>query len=216
MKKILIACSVLLTVVAANATNKINFNYQNADITTIIQDYSKAAGQKFIVDSTVRGKITILNPSEVSTTEAFNQLSEALAVNGFAMVTSGDQLTVRNARSAQRDNLAVVSEVPAEKPQRMVTWVISLKNTAASDIMKEIRLLTSSYGEAAISGRNNQIIITDWSTNLQRVNALIQKVDIVPDPKFAKFAKENKGSAMKKPNKNENVKVEEKTETVNK
>lgn len=219
MKKLLLVFSAFLTV-AAHAVDKIKFNYNNAEIAAVIEDYSKASGQKIIVDSTVRGRVSILNPAEVTTTDAFSQLSEALAINGFAIVTNGDQMTVKNARSAQRDNLAVVTELPSEKPQRMVTWVINLKNIAAVDVMRELRLLTSSYGELVMNSKNNQLIITDWSSNLQRVSALLQKVDVPADPKVAKFAEANKKvltgkKEIKKTIKNKNGKVEEKTEVVN-
>lgn len=218
MKKLLLAFSVLLTV-SAQAADKIKFNYSPGGLRGILEDYSKASGQKIIVDSTVRGDVILLNPAEITIEEAYNQLSEALAINGFAIVTNGDQLTVRNARSAQRDNLTVVSELPAEKPQRMVTWVINLKNIAATEVMRELRLLTSSYGELVMNSKNNQLIITDWSSNLQRVSALLKKIDVPADPKIAKFAEANRKvmqerKEIKKTIKNKNGKVEEKTEVV--
>ena len=191
MKIVTFAMIIALSCAAA-ASNKMKMDFNNTDITVILKKYSEATGQKFIVDSTVRGNVTLINPSEISTEEAFNQISEALALNGFALVKSGDWMTVRNARSAQRDNLTVSSELPEALPMRMTTWVIGIKNTSASELMKDVRMLTSSYGEMSVNTNTNQLIITDWSTNLQRVAAVIKAVDKPTDPAVSKIVSEAK------------------------
>jgi len=186
VKKLLIS-AIFFCGVASVAQEKTNFYFANEEVTKIIDIYAKVSGQKFIVDSTVRGKMTIINPAEITIEDAFNQLSEALSVQGFAMVKNGDVYTVRNARSAQRDNVQVTTEVPAAKPQRMVTWIISLKHASAQSIGRDLRLLTSSYGEMSINHDRNQIIITDWSSNLQRVGDVIKNVDKPVDAATAKI-----------------------------
>lgn len=174
------------------AEGKIKMDFNNQELDVILKHYSVASGQKFIVDSTVRGRATILSPNEISLEEAYNQLSEVLAVNGFAIVKNGDWLTVKNARSAQRDNIEVSKDLPVAKPQRLATWVINLKNIAAQDVMKELRVLTSSYGELVTNTANNQLIITDWTSNLQRVSELIKQVDKPADPSIAKIVAQAK------------------------
>lgn len=182
----------------AHADDKMKMNFVNEDLTKIIEQYSKASGKKFIVDSTVRGKITLLNPAEVTLEEAYNQLSAALAINGFAIIKQDDNSIIRNARSAQRDNIEVVTELPTMQPERMITWVITLKNVSASEIVQQIRLLTSSYGEITSSEKTNQLIISDWSTNMQRVAAIIKKLDIIPDPAMTKIVAQAKKDRMER------------------
>jgi general secretion pathway protein D len=193
MKKLIMA-GVLLLSLNSWSQNKTNFHFVNEEITKVIEVYTNVSSQKMIIDSTVRGKITILNPVQITADEAFNQLSEALAINGFGIVKNGDIMTVKNARSVQRDNIETSSTLPTAKPQRMATWVVTLRNVSADDLMKELRLFTSSYGEMSFVGRTNQLVITDWTSNLQRVAAMIKEVDIQPDAQTAKIvaAAENK------------------------
>lgn len=186
MKKIVLL-GVLFLSLNSWSQNKANFNFSNEEITKILEVYTKLSSQKMIIDPTVRGRITILNPVEITADEAFNQLSEALAVNGYGIVKNGDIMTVKNARNVQRDNIEMSSSLPAAKPQRMATWIVTLKNVSADDIQKDLRLLTSSYGEMSAISRTNQIVITDWTSNLQRVAALIKEVDIKPDAETAKI-----------------------------
>lgn len=193
MKKLIMA-GVLLLSLNSWSQNKTNFHFVNEEITKVLEVYTNVSSQKMIIDSTVRGKITILNPVQITADEAFNQLSEALAVNGFGIVKNGDIMTVKNARSVQRDNIETSSTLPTAKPQRMATWVVTLRNVSADELMKELRLFTSSYGEMSFVGRTNQLVITDWTSNLQRVAAMIKEVDIQPDAQTAKIvaAAENK------------------------
>ncbi|MBC7465582.1 MAG: general secretion pathway protein GspD [Bdellovibrio sp.] len=183
---------------SAHADDKMKMNFKDEDITKVIEQYSKAAGKKFIIDSTVRGKVTILNPTEVSLEEAYNQISTALALNGFAILKQDDNFVIRNARSAQRDNVEVVNEVPTMKPERMVTWVIALKNVSADDVQSQIRILTSSYGEIVASSKTNQLIITDWTPNLQRVAEIVKKLDVVVDPATLKIVTQAKKERMER------------------
>lgn len=186
MKKFTVLVILLLSI-NSWSQNKSNFNFVNEEITKVLEVYTQMSSQKMIIDSTVRGKITILNPSDIDVGEAFNQLSEALAVNGFGIVRNGDIMTVKNARQVQRDNIEMSPQLPNAKPQRMATWVVTLKNTSADELLKDVRLFTSSYGEMSIVRRTNQLIITDWTSNLQRVAAVIKEIDIKPDPQVAKI-----------------------------
>lgn len=191
MKNVIVLALTLFSI-GAHAAETMKMNYKNEDLPVIIENYSKASGQKFIVDSTVRGKITILNSSEVSVAEAFNQLSEALALNGFAIISNGDVMTVRNARSAQRDNIEVFTVVPPLKPQRMVTWIANLKYAAAIDVQQQLRMLTSSYGEMSVLASTNQIMISDWTSNIQRISEMIKNFDVPMDPSLKKIVEYSK------------------------
>jgi general secretion pathway protein D len=166
------------TLSAMASSTTMSFNYKDADLSKVIEDYSKASGQKFIVDANLKGKITIMNPTEITTTEAFNQLSSALAVNGCGISDQEGVMVVEHARTVQRDLIETGEELPPLRPEKMFTWVINLKNATADDVNKELRILTSRDGELVALQRTNQLIVTDWVSNLYRVAKIIKAVDI--------------------------------------
>lgn len=178
------ACTITSCVFAAFPTfgqeerKPISFNYRDAKITKVLEDYAAKSGQRFIVDPMVRGVITIINPSPISLEEAFNQLSTSLAVNGIAISTQDSVMVVKQARSIQRDLVPVVTEVPTLRPERMVTWVIPLKHASAEAINRQLRILTSKDGELVPYSATNQIIVTDWTPNLHRIAAILKELDI--------------------------------------
>lgn len=162
----------------ALAADKINLNFKNEEITKVIEVYSKNTGQKFVIEPSVRGKITLLLPEPVPADEAFNHLSTALALNSYAISTQGDTMVVRPARTITRDHIEVVSELPALKPERMVSWVYTAKYIPADTINREVRMLLSRDGEMNIVTSNNQLIFTDWTSTLSRVDQIMKKIDV--------------------------------------
>ena len=176
----------------ANAENKIKMYFNNEEILKIIEIYSKSSGQKFIIDPSVRGKISIFLPEPVSNEEAFNHLSSALAVNGFAISKQGDTMVVKNARNIQRDLIEVSTEKPSLKPERLYTWIYTFKNVPANTVMKDLRILLSSNGEVNINENGNQLIFSDWVSNLNRVSEILKEIDKSVDPATAKLVEVSK------------------------
>lgn len=181
MKKILLILVILSTNIVL-AADKIKMNFVNEEIPMIIEHYAKESGTRFIVDSTVRGKISILNQDKVTLEEAYNQLSEALAINGFAILKKEDYSIIRNARSVQRDGIDVyINEVPSLRPQRMATWVVTLKNVSARELQQNIgRLLNSSYGELQVYPEKNQLVVTDFTSSINRIAKMVLEMDKAP------------------------------------
>jgi type II secretory pathway component GspD/PulD (secretin) len=171
----------------ASAEEKIKMYFNNEDLTKIIEMYSKASGQKFIVDPGVRGRISIFLQEPVTLLEAFNQVSSALAINGYAISKQGDTMVIKSARNIQRDLIEVSTEVPSLKPERMYTWIYTAKNVPATQINRDLRILPSRDGEMNINERTNQIIITDWASNLNRVAVVLKEIDIQPSAATAKM-----------------------------
>ncbi len=178
------------SVVKAADNMKMYFN--NEEITKIIELYSKASGQKFVVDPSVRGKVSIFLQESVSIEEAFNQLSSALALNGFAISKQGDTMVVKSARNIQRDLIEVSTEKPTLKPERMHTWIYTAKNVPATTLSSDLRILTSKDGELSVSMNTNQIIFSDWTSNLQRISEILKEIDKPLNPSATKLAEAGK------------------------
>lgn len=186
MRRLIATILVLMTCIS-NADDKIKMNYSNEELSKVIENYSKATGQKFIVDPAMRGKISIFIQEPVSKEEAFNHLSSALAVNGYAISKQGDTMVIKSSRNIQRDLIEVSTEVPSLKPERMYSWVYTVKNIPAESIYRELRILTSKDGELVANSSTNQLIISDWTSNLNRISELLKKIDKPLDPATAKI-----------------------------
>ena len=176
----------------AETTSKMKMYFNNEDLIKIIEQYSKASGQKFVIDPGVRGKISIFLQDPVTLDEAFNQMSSALAINGFAISKQGDTMIVKSARNIQRDLIEVSTQRPTLKPERMYSWVYTFKNISAEQVNRDLRILPSKDGEMSVNSATNQVIFTDWSANLNRIGDLLAELDKKVDPEVAKIVELNK------------------------
>lgn len=190
MKNLAAALAFVFVVAPAAAQESIKMNFVNEDITKILEVYSKATGEKFVIDPSVRGKVTLLLPEPVAKEEAFNQLSSALAVNGYGLSKQGDTHVVMSARNIQRNLVEVTRELPALKPERMTTWIVTLRHIPAGQVNREIRTLSSKDGEMVVNSAGNQLIFTDWVSNLHRISAILKEIDRPADAAVAKIVSE--------------------------
>lgn len=155
-----------------------SFDFPNVEITDVIKAISELTGKNFIIDSTVRGKITIVAPSKITVAEAYKAFLSALAINGFTVVPSGGFLKIRNARAAQRDNIETYAGSYYPNSDQMITKIIHLKHITAEQVQKDLRVLTSSYGEMSAFGSTNSIIISDFGANIDRVMKILNQLDV--------------------------------------
>ncbi len=197
--KLLVILLTTLSIFAAKAQTKMKMNFNNEELPKVIEAYSKASGQKFVVDPSVRGKATIIVQDSVSLEEAFDHLSSALALNGFAISKQGDTMVIKSARNIQRDLIEVSTALPLLKPERMVTWIYTAKNVPVVNINRELRIFPSKDGEMSVSSATNQIIISDWASNIHRINAILKEVDKKLDPSITKLVELSKKEAPMKP-----------------
>ena len=153
MKRLSLLCTALLFSLNARSAD-LKFTFANEDINKMIESYSLATGQRFVVDPSVRGRATILGADAVSKEEAFNLLSESLAINGFAIRSDGETMVVQPARTVARSGMEVSTTTPAAKPERMVTYVVALKYITADEVNRNLRFLPSKDGEMSPNEKN--------------------------------------------------------------
>ncbi|MES2801123.1 MAG: type II secretion system secretin GspD [Bdellovibrionota bacterium] len=156
-----------------------SFDFPNVDITDIIKAISELTGKNFIIDSTVRGKITIIAPSKITVAEAYKAFLSSLAINGFTIVPSGGFLKIRNARSAQRDGIDIYSGSYYPNADQMITKLVHLKHISAETLKQQLgRLLNSSYGEIEAYPQTNSMIISDFGSSIDRIMKIINQLDV--------------------------------------
>lgn len=171
-----------------------SFDFPNVEITDVIKAISELTGKNFIIDPSVRGKITIVAPSKITVAEAYKAFLSALAINSFTVVPSGNFLKIKPSQKAQRDNLETYSGLYYPNTDQMITRIIHLKHISAAQVNRELRNLTTRDGEISFYEGTNSIIISDYGTNIDRVMKILNQLDVqgfeeqieVIDVKYAK------------------------------
>ncbi len=154
-----------------------SFDYPNAEITDVVKAISELTGKNFIVDPGVRGKITIMAPTQITVAEAYKAFLSALAINGFTVVPSGKFLKIVPTRTAARSNIETYSGAYYPNSDVMITRIVKLKHISADEVNKNLRFLPTKDGEMNPYAPTNSLIITDYGSNIDRIMKILGELD---------------------------------------
>src|SRR5271167_3330482 len=159
--------------------NTITMNFQNVDIPVLAKFISEVTGRNFIIDESVRGKVTIISPSKVTAEQAYSIFQSVLQVKGFTTVQAGKIIKIVPARNVRSSAALTESQVPAEtKGDEYVTRMVRLKNIDAASIIGVIQPMVSHDGLVAAFPLDNTIIVTDDAYNVERLLQIIGSLDV--------------------------------------
>jgi len=163
----------------AHSAETVLLNYKDAELVPIIIDLGKKFHKNFIIDPSVRGKITIQTNVPVSQDEAYEALLIALQINGYTIVPHGSYLKVMQAQNALRNNLPTYFDtLPEDLHESMITVIFHLKHAAAKEVYGSLGpIMSSRLGELRFFEDSNILICTDWVSNIRRLKKIIDEVD---------------------------------------
>ena len=186
---ILISCFMILQasfMYAADTSKQITMNFNDVDIRVFIKFISELTGKNFIIDNSVKGKVTVLSPKSISVDEAYKVFESVLEVNGFTTVRSGDVIKVIPSSSAKQRNIPTLqTQILTE--DKIVTQIIHLKFASPNDIRNILAPMISGVGLMVVYPPTETIILTEYASNISRLMRIIKKLDrpgIVPDLKL--------------------------------
>ena len=182
-----IATLVLLLVVAVSSVpaaskpppNEITMNYQNVDIPALAKLISEITGKNFLVDESVRGKVTIISPSKVTPEQAYQIFQSVLQLKGFTTVQAGKVIKIIPSRNVRQAAPITESQQPFEqRGDEYVTRLIKLRNVDSSAMVSVIQPMISHDGLVAAFPDDNTLIITDDAYNVERLLKIIGSLDV--------------------------------------
>src|ERR1039458_3543648 len=159
--------------------NTITMNFQNVDIPVLAKFISAITGRNFIIDESVRGKVTIISPSKVTPEQAYQIFQSVLQVKGFTTVQAGKIIKIVPARNVRSSAALTESKNPAEtRGDEYVTRMVRLKNIDAASVIGVIQPMISHDGLVAAFPMDNTIIVTDDAYNVERLLEIINSHDV--------------------------------------
>ncbi len=171
----------LLVFFAAPARAEITLNLKDADISTLIATVSEVTGKNFIVDARVKGKVTVISSSPMSSDGLYETFLAVLSVNGFAAIPSGDTIKIIPEATAKQEGSGRFGETKGRPFDEVVTHVFQLQNISAAQLVPILRVMVPQWGHLAAYQPSNTLIITDRAANVERIGKLIAQMDQAGD-----------------------------------
>lgn len=93
--------------------NLVTMDFDHVDISTVARFISEITGKNFILDESVRGKISVIAPARVTPAQAYCIFESALQLKGFAAVSAGPVIRIMPSRDARAFAPLTRSQTPA-------------------------------------------------------------------------------------------------------
>lgn len=161
-------------------TGKVRIDFNDAEITVIIDAISKLSGKNFIYDDRVRGKVTVISPMPVSVQEAWAVFESVLKIKGFTAIPGpAGVLKIVPLRDAKESNIETVRDGrDSENRDQYVTRMIPLNYIDATAISNTLKPLISKDAALVVYAPTNTIILTDTKSNIRRLLGILGALDV--------------------------------------
>lgn len=171
-----LALGLVFTVAAGAAP--VTLNLKDADINALVESMSVLTKKNFIVDPRVKGRVTIVSSKPMDEKELYEVFLAVLGVHGFAAVPSGNVIKIVPAAGAKQESIPTVDRQRGVEPDQIVTRIIQVQNVSAAQVVPILRPLIPPQGHLAAYTPTNVLIISDSAANVERVAAIIARIDL--------------------------------------
>jgi general secretion pathway protein D len=157
-------------------------NFEDVDVATVLSNVSELVGLNYVMGRDVRGTITVKTSNEIPIDELPHFIESILNVYNLAVVPSGNIMKVlplaEATRRGVRTSVGFSLEGISKEDDKVVTQIIPLRYITSNEVAQQFRNILSQGGSILEFERVNTIVITDFSTNVDRMLKIINEVDI--------------------------------------
>ena len=161
-----------------DSPNMITMNFQDVDISVLAKFISEITGKNFVMDESVRGKVSIISPTKVTPQQAYTIFQSVLQVKGFTTVPVGPIIKIVPSRMVRESAALTQSQQPGiSQGDQYVTRMVKLRNVEAAGLVGVVQPMISRDGLIAAYPETNTLILTDSAWNIQRLLQIIGALD---------------------------------------
>jgi type II secretory pathway component GspD/PulD (secretin) len=163
-----------------NNPDELLLNFRNAPLDMVLNYLSDAAGFIIVLDTQVRGNVSVISSHPLTRDEAVDLLNSVLNQNGYAAIRDGRTLTIVDKNDAKTRNIPVkVEGNPKNIPNNdeIVTQIIPVRFVEAEQLTKDLSPFVSAQATIVANEAGNSIVITDTQSNIRHLAEIISAVD---------------------------------------
>ncbi len=156
----------------------VTLNFVNADIEGVVKAVGEITGKNFIIDPRVKGTINIISAKPISRGLVYDVFLSALRLQGYAAVEERGVVKIVPEAEAKMHRGSVSG--PRDPPRggdRIETRIVRLTHASAATLLPVLRPLISPNNTIAAAPSTNSLVITDYASNLQRLEQIIDALD---------------------------------------
>ncbi len=156
------------------SSGEMSQNFQDVDISKVIEAVAKISGRNFIIDPRVKGKVTLIAPEAMEPDALYETLLAVLDVHGFVAIPNDNVIKVVPANLA-KDKIPY--RQARDNGEEWVTEVLNVNNVEATKLVAILRPMVAREGHLVGLADSNKLIVTDMVSNIQRIKSVLARVD---------------------------------------
>jgi len=169
--------------VTAEEKEEFSLNFDDANLYEVIDVLAKSLQLNYLIDPRVKGTVTIHTTGKISKKELFSVMEHILKINGVAMVKVGDLYKILPFSEAPTEPISPriergLMEVPHPTVGEVVIQIVPLKFMSATEMTKILKPFLTPGGNLYEFPMINLLIITDTSSNAQKLLQMVRIFDI--------------------------------------
>ncbi len=161
--------------------NGLLMNFSDAPLQTVLEYLSEQAGLIVVNDTTVDGRITVVNRQPITIDEAINLINTLLMEKGYTAVRRDRLLRIVRLQDAKLDAIPVrYGNDPDQigNTDTIITQIVPIRYADAKSLADDLSpLIDTEIAEVAANEASNSLIITDAEANIKRIVQIVNAVD---------------------------------------
>ncbi|MBS0648645.1 MAG: hypothetical protein JSS10_05410 [Verrucomicrobia bacterium] len=160
-------------------TDTYTINFNNLSIIEYIRFASKITNLNFVFnDADLQFNVTIVSEEPVTPRNIMSILIQVLRINGLVVLEQDNNLLITKVRNVSQLATVVSSDLPEAKGNApLVTRVFRIKNANLNTVASVVKPMMSDSALLEVSAETKQMIITDITTNVDKISALLASID---------------------------------------
>jgi type II secretory pathway component GspD/PulD (secretin) len=153
--------------------------FGNVSIIEYIKFTSKITGLNFFYDEAdLPFNISIVSEEPVTAANLISILIQVLRIHGLVVLEQDNSLLITKVRSVSQLATVVSSDLPDVKTlSPLVTRIFRIKNANINTVATVIKPMLSDSALVEVSPETKQLIITDITTNVDKISTLLATID---------------------------------------
>ena len=146
----------------------------------VLNYLSDAAGFIIVMDTQVKGNVSVISSHPMTRDEAVDLLNAVLNKNGYAAIRDGRTLTILDKNDAKTRNIPVkTSNDPDSIPNNaeIVTQIIPIRFVEARQLVTDLSSFVSPQATIVANEAGNSIVVTDTQSNIRHLAEIIRAID---------------------------------------
>jgi general secretion pathway protein D len=160
--------------------DELSLNFRNAPLELVLNYLSDAAGFIIVMDTPVKGNVSVISSHPMTRDEAVDLLNAVLNKNGYAAIRDGRTLTILDKNEAKTRNIPVkTSNDPGSIPNNaeIVTQIIPIRFVEARQLVTDLSSFVSPQATIVANEAGNSIVVTDTQSNIRHLTEIIRAID---------------------------------------